>query len=278
MNKIKIVTDSSANLTRLPDVEFAYAPLKIHTSERDFTDDDALDVPAFVSFMQQYRGRSHTSCPNTADWLAAFGDAEEILCVTISAHMSGSYNAALSAARLYEDEHPSRRVFVLDSMTAGPEMLLLIDRLRESILAGMDFEAICADITAYRERIGLVCMLKSLHNFASNGRVSPAVAKLAGFVGICIVGRASDEGTLEPTDKCRGEARSLAKLIERMQAAGLSRGRVVIAHCLNAEGADTLKERLLAACPEAEISVSDLRGLCAYYAEPGGILVGFEKM
>ncbi len=277
MSHIKIVTDSSANLSTLTDVDFAYAPLKINTSECDFCDDDALDMDAFLSFMEQYKGRSQTSCPNTSDWLAAFGDAETVICLTISGNMSGSFNAARSAAQIYEAEHAGRHVLVLDSLTAGPEMLLLIDRLRANILAGMTPEAIAADMEAYRKTTGLVCMLQSLHNFASNGRVSPSVAKLAGFVGLCIVARASDEGTLEPTDKCRGEARSLVKLVENMRAAGLVAGQVRIAHCQNASGAEALKALLQKEMPAATVEISELRGLCSYYAETGGILVGFEK-
>ncbi len=277
MSLIKIVTDSSADLLTLPGVDFAFAPLKINTRERDFIDDASLDVTELITFMAHYKGRSQTSCPNTADWLTAFGDAEAIICVTISGAMSGSYNAALSAARIYEDEHPGRQVFVLDSLTAGPEMRLLIEHLRASILAGMDFEAVCADAQAYLQKTGLFFMLKSLRNFANNGRVSPMVAKLAGFAGICIVGRASDKGTLEPTDKCRGEARSLSKIVERMREAGLSQGRVSIAHCQNPTGAEALKTLLQEQLPATTVTVSELRGLCSYYAEAGGVLVAFEK-
>ncbi len=278
MNKIKIVADSSADLLALPDVDFAVAPLKINTSDRDFIDDPSLDVAEMVTFMEQYKGKSHTSCPNTADWLTAFGDAEEVICVTITSALSGSCNAARAAARIYKDEHEGRRVFVLDSLSAGPEMRLVIEHLRESILAGMEFEAVCADIQAYLQKTGLYFMLKSLRNFANNGRISPVVAKLVGFAGICVVGRASNEGTLEPTDKCCGEARSLAKLVERMQEEGLSRGRVSIGHCQNPTGAEALRALLHEQLPEVTVTVAELRGLCSYYAETGGVLVGYEKM
>ena len=278
MNQIKIVTDSSANLAELSGVPFAVAPLKVITSEREFTDDNSLDTAEMDAYMARYKGRSQTSCPNTADWLAAFGDAENIVCVTITSAMSGTYNSALAAARIYESEHEGRRVFVLDSLTTGPEMLLAVEKLQASILAGKSFEEVCADTQAYLRQTGLYFMLKSLKNFANNGRVSPSVAKLAGFMGICIVGCAGEGGTLEPTDKCRGEARSLAKICERLAEAGLSTGRVCIAHCRNEAGADALRGLLLERFPLAEVTVMDCRGLCRYYVEDGGILVGFEKV
>ncbi len=277
MRKTKIVADSSANLLALPGIPFDFAPLKVITDEREFTDTASLDIPEMLTYLEAYKGRSKTSCPNAADWLASFGDADDILCVTITSALSGSYNAALSAARIYETEREGARVFVLDSLSTGPEMQLMLEKARDMMLAGMDFDAVCTAVTAYRETTELVFMLKSLHNFAANGRVSPSVAKLAGILGLCVVGRASDEGTLEPTDKCRGEARSLARLVEHMKAAGLSRGRVSISHCRNEAGAAALRALLSKELPHAEVSISELRGLCSYYAETGGLLVGFER-
>ena len=63
-------------------------------------------------------------------------------------------------------------------------------------------------------------MLKSLKTFANNGRVSPIVAKIVGIAGVCIVGKASEEGTLEPMHKCRGERRSLEVLVEALETEG----------------------------------------------------------
>ena len=121
-------------------------------------------------------------------------------------------------------------------------------------------------------------MLESLNNFAANGRVSPAVAKLAGVLGIRIVGKASDAGTLEPTDKCRGEAKSLDVLLKHLKESGLQRGKVQLAHCLNEAAAVQLKALIEHALPEATVKIGKNLGLCSYYAEKGGLLVGFEKL
>ena len=69
MPKRKIIADSSANLLQLPGVDFAVAPLKILAGDREFVDDAALDTNAMVQWFDSYKGRSKTSCPNTADWL-----------------------------------------------------------------------------------------------------------------------------------------------------------------------------------------------------------------
>ena len=136
MEKIKIVADSSANLLHLDHTAFAVAPLKVITNEREFVDDEALNVDAMVSWFDAYKGKSKTSCPNPSDWLNAFADGDEIYCVTITSGLSGSYNAACIAKQLYETENPGKQVCVIDSLSAGPELVLIIEKLEELIGKG----------------------------------------------------------------------------------------------------------------------------------------------
>ena len=277
MRSIKIVADSSANLLELQNIPFAVAPLKVNTNEREFVDDSFLDVEAMVSWFDTYKGKSKTSCPNPADWMDAFGDADEVFCVTITSGLSGSYNAACIARQMYEAEHPGKQVYVIDFLSAGPELVLMIEKLEEFIGQGMTFEEICRGIEDYKQQTGLVFMLESLKNFAANGRVSPAVAKIAGVLGIRIVGKASDQGTLEPTNKCRGEGKSLSAIFANLKNSGLLEGKVRIAHCMNEGAAQELKRMILAQLPKVSVRIHRCRGLCSYYAENGGLLVGFEK-
>lgn len=278
MRNIKIVADSSANILKLEKMAFASAPLKIITKETEFVDDAALDVDAMVSWFENYKGKSKTSCPNPADWLKAFGDADEVYCVTITSGLSGSCNSANIAKQMYEAEHPQRRVCVIDSLSAGPELMLIIEKLEKYIVQELSFAEISEKIAAYQKQTGLVFVLESLKNFAANGRVSPAVAKIAGVLGVRIVGKASDQGTLEPTNKCRGAAKALYAILQNMKQAGLKQGKVRIAHCCNEEAARKLVQMIHAERPEVDVTVSKLRGLCSYYAEKGGLLVGFEKL
>ena len=277
MRKLKIVSDSSSDILKLENIEYAYAPMKIITAEREFVDDENLDVEAMANFFNEYKERSQTSCPNPADWLDAFGDADDIICVTITSALSGSYNSACTAKELYETENEGKRVFVLDTLSAGPEITLIVRKIEELVKTGMEYEEICEKIQRYSKQTGLVFMLKSLKNFAANGRVSPLVAKLVGFAGICIVGKASDEGTLEPSHKIRGESRSLETLINDLRELGLRKGKVSIGYCQNEGAASKLKEMIETSFEKVQVEIHKLRGLCSFYAEKGGLLVGFEK-
>ncbi len=277
MRKIKIVADSSCDLWSLPNTDFASSPMKVITDTKEFVDDEHLNVEEMVDFLDKYKGKSKSSCPNSADWMYAFGNADDVFCVTITGGLSGSYNSACVAKQIYESENEGKRVFVLDSLSAGPEITLIIEKLAELIENDLPFEEICDKITEYQKKTGLAFMLKSLNTFANNGRVSPLVARLVGIAGICIVGKASDAGTLEPMQKCRGEKQSLETLVNNLYALGYRSGKISIGHCQNESAALQLKGMIEAKCIDASVEIHALKGLCSFYAEKGGILVGFEK-
>lgn len=251
--------------------------MKIITGEGEICDDESLDVAGMVEFFDKYKGKSKSSCPNTADWLRAFGDADDVFCVTITGGLSGSYNSACIAKQIYEKENEGRRVFVIDTLSAGPEITLAVEKLSELIGAGLEYGEICERITDYLKHTGLVFMLKSLKTFANNGRVSPVVAKIAGIAGICIVGKASDEGTLEPLHKCRGEKLSLEKMVSSIEAEGFKGGKVSIGHCGNEAAAVQLRDMVVSRFDNVIAEIHPFRGLCSFYAEKGGVLIGFEK-
>lgn len=274
----KIVTDSSSDVLVMNKVEFASAPLKIITADKEYVDNEQLDVRQMVSELEQYSGKSSTSCPNYTDWLKAFGDAEQVFCVTITGTLSGSYNAACAAKNSYEEMYPGRRVFVLNSLSTGPEIRLILEKLQELVRAKKNFDEICDTITKYAEKTRLMFMLQSTRNLANNGRVSPLVARVAGVLGIRVVGKASDKGDLEQVSKCRGEKQALKTIVEHMKSLGYNGGKVRIAHCYNEEAGEMLKELICKEFSKAQIKISKCRGLCSFYAEKGGMLVGFETI
>lgn len=274
---IKIVADSSSNLFELKGAAYACVPLKINTREKEYVDTAELDVSAMVEELRHEKGPSHTSCPNTQEWLDAFGDAEGVFAVAITASLSGSYSAAVHAGELYKEEHPERKVCVMNSLSTGPEMELIVDRIRDGVTQGRTFEEIEEDVGAYMNRTHLIFMLRSLTNLARNGRVSHAAAGIAGVLGICVVGKASDEGTLEQLHKCRGEKRAVETMYAEMKKLGFCGGKLRIAHCQNAELADQLAGMALAEFPETDVNIRSCAGLCSFYAERGGLLVGFDE-
>jgi DegV family protein with EDD domain len=273
--KYKIVTDSAANLGSLHYIAYSYAPLHIIADEQDFEDTGELDLAQLQAALHACK-RSSTACPSVGAYLDAFGDAEIVFCVTMTGTLSGSHSAALLAKEDYEKAHPGRQVYVLDSLSAGPEMLLMAEKLQELILANKQPEEIVSEINAYMKRSQLLFVLQSLDNLARNGRVSPVAAKFAHALGIRVVGEASEAGELALLAKCRGEKSALLKVAERMHEAGYAGGKVYIAHCRNESAAKQLAALIKLRHWNADVRIGETRALCTYYAEEGGLMVGYE--
>lgn len=272
----KIVADSSCNMLHFADANYTTVPLKIVTDEREYVDDDNLDTGAMLDYLAAYKGKSGTSCPNVGEWLEAFGDAEYVFTVAITSNLSGCHNAAVQAKEVYEERHPDRKVCCLDSLSTGPEMVLIIEKLKELIDQGLTFEEVEVQIREYMKKTHLLFVLKSVDNLAKNGRVSPLIAKAVGFLNIHIVGKASVVGTLQQLHKCRGERKGLEKVLEEMEAHGFQGGKIRISHGHNLPAAKALRELILSAHPNTEATIGDFTGLCCFYAEKGGVMVGFE--
>lgn len=272
----KIIVDSSSDLISLEGVEFASVPLKIMTDEREFCDNAELDIKEMTEYLKKYKGRSRSSCPNSAEWYLQFGEAEQIFCVALTSGLSGSYNSACAAAREYTDEHPDRRVCVIDTLSAGPEVAMVAEKLAEFSVHGYSFDEAEHHIKEYCRHTHLAFSLESLRNFANNGRVHPAVAKLAGLLGIRVIGHASLKGELEVTGKVRGPEKALSDIIANMKQSGYIGGKVRIHHCDNADSAYKLEKRIKNEFSGANVIIDNTRGLCSFYAEIGGLLVGYE--
>ncbi len=272
----KIVSDSSSDILTLGGVPYASAPLKIITDAKEYVDNIDLDVVGMLSDLKSYKGRSRSSCPSSGEYYEAFGDAENVFCVTITSGLSGSCNAAQVAAKQYAEEHPDRNIHVIDTLSTGPENALIIEKLRDLILAGKDFAEIKEEIIEYNKHTALIFALENMNNLANNGRVSPLKAKMAGLLGIRAIGKASEQGTLEMICKSRGPANAVADIIDNMQNEGYKGGRVKIHHANNLPVAEMLKAKILEKFADAKIDIAMTGGLCSFYAEQGGLLVGFE--
>lgn len=272
----KIVTDSSADIKSLDGIPFESVPLKINTNEKEYIDDADLDVVGMLTDLKKYKGRSHTSCPSTGEFLNAFGDYENVFCVTITSNLSGSFNAAGVAAKEFKENHPNSNIHVIDSLSTGAENVFLLEKLRELILSGKDFETVKAEITEYQDKVRLLFALESMNNLANNGRVSHLAAKMASILGIRAIGRASDVGTLEMICKSRGPVNTADDLLSNMIGDGYKGARVKIHHANNLSSAEMLKSKILEKFPDAKVEIGFTGGLCSFYAEQGGLLVGFE--
>ena len=151
-----IVSDSSCDF--LPSmfssdiIHFESVPLRIQVGSREFVDNEELEVPVMLAAMADEKSAASTACPSPAAFARAYEKGEKTLCFTISANLSGTYNAAVMGKELLLDEHPEKKVCVIDSKATAGAMILLIRKTKELIEANpeIDFEELCAALRIYQ--------------------------------------------------------------------------------------------------------------------------------
>ena len=274
--KIKVLADSSCDLLRLEEVSYASVPLTISANNIDYVDDENLDTHSMLDALMAYNGRSYTACPGVEKWIHEFEGADEIYVVSITSNLSGTYNAACTARDIYLQSHPDAKICVFDTLSTGPEMRLLVDKIAAMIKERLSFEDICEKARDYLKSTRLFFVLESHHCLAQNGRVSKLTASAVEMLGMRLVGTASREGTLEVLTKVRGKIKAKAALLEHLKDAMYKGGRLAISYVESLEFAESVKAAILAEFPEADIILYPARGLCSYYAERGGLLLGCE--
>lgn len=276
----KIVADSGCDYHQLPtpaiDTEFVSVPLTIQIEDQVFIDDASLDIDQMMEAMYASPHASKSACPSPDDYIRSFEGAKNIFVVTITGTLSGSHNSARLAKNIYLEEHPDTNIHIIDSLSAGGQVDLFVEKLNELIDQGLSFEKVVQAITAYQAKTKLLFVLAKVDNLVKNGRLSKLIGTVVGLLNIRMVGEASETGTLELLQKARGAKKSLQAAYEELIKAGYAGGRITIAHRSNDKFCQQFSERVRETFPEADIKVLPTSGLCSFYAEEGGLLMGYE--
>ena len=277
MEKFKLIVDSSSNMVNDPARNVEVVPLTISFGGKDYIDDQNLNIQEFLSDMNKNQVAGKTTCPSIQAWLDALEGTEKAIIVTMTSGMSGTFSSALQAKNMYEEKHPTSQIIVVDSRSAGPELTIVLHGIEKMIQGDIRFVDLEEEIAEFRMHTHLLFILQSLHNLSLNGRVSPAVAKIAGLLKINLIGTASKDGKLEPLTKARGMKKAMRELLKYIKDNNYHGGEVIIDHCENEKDAETIKEKLQAEYPDAQITIRPMHGLCSFYAEEGGLMIGFNE-
>ena len=274
--RYQIVSDSSSNVFRVEGVPYTTVPMKIIAGDKEYVDNEFLDVWGMVEDLKTYKGKSGSSCANAQEWLEAFGDADMVFGVTISRNLSGSFNAAEAAAREFAEEHPDRKIHIFDTLSAGPEQAMVVEKIAHLADQGLPFEQIVERVREYQNHCHILFCLESMNNLARNGRVNPAVAKIASVLGIRACGDAQN-GQIIPTQKPRGQKKATETLAAMIRERGFRNDSWLrIAHCFGESQAKLLVDAVKKDFPNARYTIEPTTALCSFYAEEGGLMIAME--
>lgn len=277
-----IVSDSSSDLLTFDfkddNIRFESVPLRIQVGDRDFADDETLNVPEMLQAMSVEKAAAFTACPSPAAFARAFEAGDCTICFTISGKLSGTYNAAVLARDMVLEDHPEKRIFVMDSKSTAGAMVLLVRKAKELIQADVanDFKAVCDKLREYQSTLRTVFTLENFDNLIKNGRMRPLVGTLLHTLGIHVIAEGTPQGTIHVADKARGETKTYKGITKLMgESKDCTGATVIINHCENMEGALKLKEQILKDLKVKSVDIIPCRGLTSFYALEKGLIVGF---
>ena len=275
--KYVICADSSSNLfsdyIKDDEVGFNVIPLTIRVLDKEFVDNDYLNVDEMLDAVNSTKEKCSSSCPSPNDYLEHFNEAEYAICVTISSKLSGSYNSACVARDMSDKKD---KILVVDSLLTAGAMRLIVDKAYKFIKEGLSFEEISKKLIEFRNSINLLFVLDKFDNLVKNGRMSKVVAFIANLAAIkplCY----GEGGEIKIKEKIRTFKGVLKRLVYNIgQMCPVTKGRTcVISHTKNMENALILKTMIEQQYEFDSIIIEDNRGLCAFYALEGGLLVSF---
>lgn len=276
-----LVSDSSCNLRdwqpSAPNTIFRFAPLKIRVGEQEYVDDLTLDVDAFNQVIVNETTASSSSCPSVGEWAELFKLADKTICMPISEAVSGSYNAAATARDMVLTEEPHRQIHLVNSRGTGAKLdliFILFDRYLKNN-PDISFEVACAYFEQLEQHTQLLFNLCNYENLAKSGRMPKVAGLIANKLNIRLLGTASEQGEIKVLGPIRGEKKMFKKIHATMEEAGFIGGYVVINHVSNMVGAEALADHIIMRWPNSNPIILPCSGLCSYYAEMNGMIIGF---
>lgn len=272
--KYQILVDSASDLLSDyytdPEIGFKVVPLTIHVNDKEYVDNDSLNIQEMLANMHASK-KSSSACPAPQSFLSEFDNAEYTFIVTITSKLSGCYNSAVVAKNSYSKPE---NICVIDSKAVSGTEMLIVDKLIELIKQDLPYEQIVEEITAFRDKRSLYFILQKFDNLVNNGRMS----KIAGLIASKLVIRPiciAYEGEIKIAKKIIGIKNTFTKLVQMIgeKAKDFSKETLIITHCFAEEEANYIKSDLEKKCNFKEIRILPMRGLCSYYALEKGLII-----
>ncbi len=280
----KIIGDSCLDLTEelKKDPGFQMIPLTLQVGNVQVTDDETFDQSAFIEMVKACPECPKTACPSPESFKKAYeeADVDAVFVITLSNHLSGSYNSAVLAKELYEEEKKeagetvTKKIAVIDSLSASSGELDQALYIRDLCEQGLDFETVAEMAEAYSHRMKTYFVLETLDTLRKNGRLSGLQAFFATALNIKPV-MGAEEGVIIKLDQARGINKALQRMcdIAVKEAGDTSGKRVVICHVNHPERALYVKAELEKRASFKEIVITEAAGVATVYANDGGVIL-----
>lgn len=283
--KYTIIADSSCDLKNANlscnSVEFVTVPISFTIGEKEYSDDENVDVSTLPALMKANKTAPKTTCPSPEHFAEHMRNAKakHIICVTLSSKLSGTYNSACIAAEMVRAEQPQKKIFVLDSLTTSAGMAKIIFKLHKLIEEyNLSFEEVTQKITEIRGKTRTRFLLNDLSNFVKSGRMSKVLGIITSVIPIKLICGDNGEGEVKKYKQVLGFKKGMEELAncpgEALSAENINE-QIVISHCNNIEGASFLKKLLENKFGLKNIKTLIMRGIATFFANDRGLALAY---
>mgnify|MGYP001852101596 CR=1 FL=1 len=277
MKKFQIIVDSASDLdskyVKNKDIGFRVVPLTITIGDKNYVDDDNINVDEMLESLHKFKGKTSTACPSPEAFSKYYTDTENTFVVTISSKLSGTYNAACLGAKEFEN-NSHFKIHVIDSKLVSGAEELIVDKLVELIEKGLEFNDIVTEIDKFRDERQLFFTLAKFDNLIANGRMSKIVALIAKTLIIRPVCKGV-EGEIKVIEKVIGVNNAFKKMATFIsKAVQTFKDKVLIINKCKADNeCEQLVKLIKENCDFKEIRIKETKGLCSFYALEKGLIV-----
>ncbi len=273
----KIVVDSCCELPEeyLQDPRFEIVSLGLEVGDYRIQDDENFDQAEFLKKVAEYPKCPKSACPSPEKFREAYHtEAEHVYAITLSSHLSGSYNSAVLGMNLYREKYGKKQIHVIDSESASCGETQIVKKLVELEEQGLPFTEIVKQIEEFRSNIHTYFVLDNLETLRKNGRLTGVKALVASTLNIKPI-MAGDKGSIIQRGQNVGMKKALRRMAEIiLEEAGDTKDRVLmITHCNAPERAETMKKLLMEKAQFKDCLIMDTRGVSSMYANDGGVIV-----
>ncbi len=244
---MQIVTDSGYDLSsqQSKGLSIHPLPLKITLNGETYRSGVDIEPEEFYALLEKTDDMPITSTPSPGEFLEVYkqiaADDPEILSIHISSGLSGTYNAAVTAAEQIQDAN----ITLVDTRTLSAEMGWQIEAADRAIKAGWPKDRILTLMDDIRNLTEMVFTLPDLTYLIHGGRISHLKGLMANLLGIKpLIGVDKSDGKYYDRGKSRTFKRAIQSIpayITKKFPEG-SRLKVQIGHAGNPEAAEQLHE------------------------------------